>query len=85
MIVFHVFTVLLDIHYLANVASCVSTIELKDNTVIVVLGASGDLAKKKTVNANPSYCSMLEALTAICSFLLYLAWSVEFVLRGPTF
>lgn len=24
--------------------------ELKDNTVIVVLGASGDLAKKKTVN-----------------------------------
>lgn len=25
------------------------TIELKDNTVIVVLGASGDLAKKKTV------------------------------------
>jgi hypothetical protein len=27
-----------------------STIELKDNTVIVVLGASGDLAKKKTVS-----------------------------------
>jgi glucose-6-phosphate 1-dehydrogenase len=26
-----------------------STIELKDDTVIVVLGASGDLAKKKTV------------------------------------
>lgn len=26
-----------------------SSIELKDNTVIVVLGASGDLAKKKTV------------------------------------
>jgi hypothetical protein len=26
-----------------------SVIELKDNTVIVVLGASGDLAKKKTV------------------------------------
>lgn len=25
--------------------------ELKDNTVIVVLGASGDLAKKKTVTA----------------------------------
>lgn len=25
------------------------TVELKDNTVIVVLGASGDLAKKKTV------------------------------------
>lgn len=26
-----------------------STVELKDNTIIVVLGASGDLAKKKTV------------------------------------
>ena len=30
-----------------------STIELKDNTVIVVLGASGDLAKKKTVCTTP--------------------------------
>ena len=27
------------------------TIELKENTVIVVLGASGDLAKKKTFPA----------------------------------
>lgn len=27
--------------------------ELKENTVIVVLGASGDLAKKKTVNRAP--------------------------------
>lgn len=27
-----------------------STLELKDNTIIVVLGASGDLAKKKTVS-----------------------------------
>lgn len=26
------------------------TLDLKDNTVIVVLGASGDLAKKKTVS-----------------------------------
>jgi hypothetical protein len=26
-----------------------SNIELKDNTIIVVFGASGDLAKKKTV------------------------------------
>lgn len=26
--------------------------ELKDNTVIIVLGASGDLAKKKTVSPN---------------------------------
>lgn len=29
-----------------------STIELKDDTVIVVLGASGDLAKKKTVRVS---------------------------------
>ena len=29
-----------------------STIELKDNTIIVVLGASGDLAKKKTVRTH---------------------------------
>lgn len=28
----------------------ISSIELKDDTVIVVLGASGDLAKKKTVS-----------------------------------
>ena len=27
--------------------------ELKDNTIIVVLGASGDLAKKKTVSFHP--------------------------------
>lgn len=30
---------------------CCSAVELKDNTVIVVLGASGDLAKKKTFPA----------------------------------
>jgi glucose-6-phosphate 1-dehydrogenase len=28
--------------------------ELKDNTIIVVLGASGDLAKKKTVRLIPA-------------------------------
>lgn len=28
--------------------------ELKDNTIIVVLGASGDLAKKKTVSTRVS-------------------------------
>ena len=33
----------------AKYANASSTIELKENTVIVVLGASGDLAKKKTV------------------------------------
>ena len=31
-----------------------SSIELKENTVIVVLGASGDLAKKKTVRRHSS-------------------------------
>lgn len=35
-----------------------STIELKDDTIIVVLGASGDLAKKKTVRAPPSWIPM---------------------------
>lgn len=30
--------------------------ELKDNTVVVVLGASGDLAKKKTVSPAASLC-----------------------------
>jgi hypothetical protein len=30
--------------------SATSAMELKENTVIVVLGASGDLAKKKTVS-----------------------------------
>ena len=34
-----------------DVPCCVcSSMELKDDTVIVVLGASGDLAKKKTVS-----------------------------------
>ncbi len=28
------------------------TIELKDDTIIIVLGASGDLAKKKTVRSD---------------------------------
>lgn len=31
-----------------------STVELKDETVIIVLGASGDLAKKKTVCVHQS-------------------------------
>lgn len=35
--------------YGTNMNHFVSTIELKENTVVVVLGASGDLAKKKTV------------------------------------
>lgn len=36
---------------LANTGPVSSTAELKDNTIIVVLGASGDLAKKKTVRS----------------------------------
>jgi len=46
--------------------------ELKDNTVIVVLGASGDLAKKKTVNAllrsqdSPNWLTMCNS-TLPCS------------------
>jgi glucose-6-phosphate 1-dehydrogenase len=32
-----------------DVEANAGNIELKDNTIIVVLGASGDLAKKKTV------------------------------------
>lgn len=39
-----------EIHRKAD-SSSHSTIELKENTVIIVLGASGDLAKKKTVSA----------------------------------
>ena len=34
-----------------------STIELKDNTVVIVLGASGDLAKKKTVSRGEAHGS----------------------------
>lgn len=33
------------------------TVELKDNTTIVVLGASGDLAKKKTVSVPSPFSS----------------------------
>ncbi|CRK30061.1 hypothetical protein BN1708_018413, partial [Verticillium longisporum] len=33
---------------MSELTSAASTLELKDNTVIIVLGASGDLAKKKT-------------------------------------
>jgi len=35
--------------------------ELREDTVIVVLGASGDLAKKKTVCSSPSYGTNVEA------------------------
>jgi glucose-6-phosphate 1-dehydrogenase len=43
--------------------------ELKDNTVIVVLGASGDLAKKKTAsNALPT--PMCANCLTICNSIL---------------
>lgn len=35
--------------------------ELKDNSVIVVLGASGDLAKKKTVSKPIPICGLYQA------------------------
>jgi hypothetical protein len=42
-----------------NVELTASSMELKENTVIIVLGASGDLAKKKTVRSNPPSCIWL--------------------------
>ena len=39
------------------------TIEIKESTVLVILGASGDLAKKKLVshsNINPSATNLLK-------------------------
>jgi glucose-6-phosphate 1-dehydrogenase len=49
--------------------------ELKDNTVIVVLGASGDLAKKKTVS-NPAIRNDYQRsqLLIFHSSLLSLGW-----------
>lgn len=47
--------------------------ELKDNTVIVVLGASGDLAKKKTVSR--AICTSSNVITNMlinCSIRLCL-------------
>ena len=46
--------------------------ELKDNTVIVVLGASGDLAKKKTVWEFLMQAIGLLQLTSVYSSLLCL-------------
>lgn len=57
-----------------------STIELKDNTVIVVLGASGDLAKKKTVMAMTSPVNLLlrtDRSTTV-SGIVWLGWSKVF-------
>jgi hypothetical protein len=41
-----------------------SAIELKENTVIVVLGASGDLAKKKTFPA------LFGLVSSLCPFFI---------------
>jgi hypothetical protein len=45
-----------------------SIIELKENTVIVVLGASGDLAKKKTVRTSKTSASIYIANPAVIQF-----------------
>lgn len=45
--------------------------ELKQNTTIVVLGASGDLAKKKTVGSSPNCPSHTDVLELTCSILLH--------------
>jgi hypothetical protein len=55
-----------------------SNVELKDNTIIVVLGASGDLAKKKTVsklfpNVPPNLLPRLLTTSVLYSFLACLA------------
>lgn len=42
--------------------------ELKDNTVIVVLGASGDLAKKKTVSAPVPLSNRINNILTFYSF-----------------
>ena len=44
--------------------------ELKDNTVIIVLGASGDLAKKKTVCSLPASRCVDNWLTTVSSIRL---------------
>lgn len=55
-----------------------STIELKDDTIIVVLGASGDLAKKKTVRVSPCGFNVhLRRLTRSPSSLHSSAWYVS--------
>jgi hypothetical protein len=43
-------------------------LELKDNTVIVVLGASGDLAKKKTVRILIFFTASSAGLTRALQF-----------------
>lgn len=53
-----------------------STIELKDNTIIVVLGASGDLAKKKTVRGpiDSLCCTAMADSAVLVSSTLWLGW-----------
>lgn len=57
-----------------------SSLELKDNTVIVVLGASGDLAKKKTVMAMTSPVNLLHGTdrSTTVSCVIWLGWSKFF-------
>ena len=46
---YHDSDLLVELYILLTDVRINSSVELKDNTIIVVLGASGDLAKKKTV------------------------------------
>ena len=62
---------------IADLCSENRSVELKDNTVIVVLGASGDLAKKKTVHDSRNPTINLLGLTSVHSSLLSMVLWVE--------
>ena len=51
-----------------------SPVELKEDTVIVVLGASGDLAKKKTVCLIPRLMATPNAMLTLTSSRHFLDW-----------
>jgi glucose-6-phosphate 1-dehydrogenase len=50
-----------------DVEANAGNVELKENTIIVVLGASGDLAKKKTVSFIPSITIPRVSANKICT------------------
>lgn len=51
--------------------------ELKDNTVIVVLGASGDLAKKKTVRTRRCLLGHASANKVNSTLLSSVSWVTQ--------
>ena len=57
--------------YILTSLTLIRSIELKKDTVIVVLGGSGDLAKKKTVS-NPRNLYLIALI--LYSSLLSLVW-----------